>query len=218
MTTPDSYDLLFKIVLVGDSGVGKSNLFSRFHKNEFSLESGTTLGVEFATKTMIIENATLKAQIWDTCGQEQFRALTKTYYKKAVGALVVYDITKKQTFDGIDKWYQDIKENAEEEVVLMLVGNKADLKHLREVETQQAAEVAKNKNMAFIETSALDSTNVETAFQMIVQQIYTTFQKTKNPSQYQTKQIGEGESIVLKDTNKTSKESRFRKLNCCKQQ
>jgi len=217
MTTPDSYDLLFKIVLVGDSGVGKSNLFSRFHKNEFSLESGTTLGVEFATKTMLIENATLKAQIWDTCGQEQFRALTKTYYKKAVGALVVYDITKKQTFDGIDKWYQDIKENAEEEVVLMLVGNKADLKHLREVETQQAAEIAKNKNMAFIETSALDSTNVEAAFQMIVQQIYTTFQKTKNPSQYQTKPIGEGESIVLKETKKPSG-SRFRKLNCCKQQ
>jgi len=216
MTTPDSYDLLFKIVLVGDSGVGKSNLFSRFHKNEFSLESGTTLGVEFATKTMIIEKATLKAQIWDTCGQEQFRALTKTYYKKAVGALIVYDITKKQTFDDINKWYQDIKENAEEEVVLMLVGNKADLKHLREVETQQAAEFAKTKNMAFIETSALDSTNVETAFQLIVQQIYTTFQKTKNPSQYQTKAIGEGESIVLKEINKT-KESRFKKLNCCKQ-
>ena len=217
-TNPDTFDLLFKIILAGDSGVGKSNLFSRIHKNEFSLESSTTLGVEFANKTMIIENATLKAQIWDTCGQEQFRALTKTYYKKAIGALIVYDITKKNTFENAERWYKDIKDEAEEEVVIMLIGNKSDLKHLKEVETEKAAEFAKDKGIAFIETSALDSSNVEMAFQMIVKEIFAKSQKTKNPSSYTNKEIGGGENVILKDTaNGKDKESRWRRtLNCCK--
>ena len=208
MGLKDNYDLLYKIILAGDSGVGKSNLFSRFHKNEFSLESATTLGVEFATKTMIIEDATLKAQIWDTCGQEQFRALTKTYYKKAAGAIIVYDITKKSSFESVERWYQDIKENSGEDIVILLIGNKADLRHIRQVETSVAAAYAKSKNMAFIETSALDSTNVENAFQMIVKQIYSQGQKTKiQPSNSNSKAIGEGESIVIGENSKGDQKS-----------
>ena len=217
MGLKDNYDLLYKIILAGDSGVGKSNLFSRFHKNEFSLESATTLGVEFATKTMIIEDATLKAQIWDTCGQEQFRALTKTYYKKAAGAIIVYDITKKNSFDSVERWYQDIKENAGEDIVILLVGNKADLRHIRQVETSVAATYAKSKDMAFIETSALDSTNVENAFQTIVKQIYSQGQKTKiHPTNSNSKAIGEGESIVIGEDSKGEKKNERKSGGCCK--
>ncbi|KAK8601630.1 hypothetical protein V6N12_051459 [Hibiscus sabdariffa] len=97
------YDYLFKIVLIGDSGVGKSNILSRFTRNEFCLESKSTIGVEFATRTLQVEGKTVKAQIWDTAGQERYRAITSAYYRGAVGALIVYDITKRQSFDNVQR-------------------------------------------------------------------------------------------------------------------
>lgn len=101
----EEYDYLFKIVLIGDSGVGKSNLLSRFTKNEFNLESKATIGVEFAAKSISLDNGQLvKAQIWDTAGQERYRAITNTYYRGAVGALLVYDITKSKTFESVERW------------------------------------------------------------------------------------------------------------------
>ena len=101
----DEYDYLFKIVLIGDSGVGKSNLLSRFTKNEFNLESKATIGVEFATKAITLENGQhVKAQIWDTAGQERYRAITSTYYRGALGALLVYDITRSKSFESVERW------------------------------------------------------------------------------------------------------------------
>ena len=101
----EDYDCLFKVVLIGDSGVGKSNLLSRFTKNEFNLESKATIGVEFATKTVMVEpDKKCKAQIWDTAGQERYRAITSTYYRGALGALLVYDITKPKTFESVERW------------------------------------------------------------------------------------------------------------------
>lgn len=105
----EEYDYLFKIVLIGDSGVGKSNLLSRFTKNEFNLESKATIGVEFAAKTFTLESGqSVKAQIWDTAGQERYRAITNTYYRGAVGALLVYDITKQKTFESVERWLQEL--------------------------------------------------------------------------------------------------------------
>jgi Ras-related protein Rab-11A len=168
----EEYDYLFKIVLIGDSGVGKSNLLSRFTRNEFNLESKSTIGVEFATKSIQAEGKTIKAQIWDTAGQERYRAITSAYYRGAVGALLVYDISKHGTFENVERWLKELRDHAEANIVVMLVGNKSDLRHLRTVETDEAMAFSEQHNLAFIETSALDASGVDTAFQRILTEIY----------------------------------------------
>ena len=128
--------------------------------------------MEFATKSIQTEGKTIKAQIWDTAGQERYRAITSAYYRGAVGALLVYDISKKITFDNVERWLKELRDHAESGIVVMLVGNKSDLKHLRTVQTEEAMEFAKLNNLAFIETSANEGTNVETSFQNILTEIY----------------------------------------------
>ncbi|KOB62733.1 hypothetical protein PFHG_04506, partial [Plasmodium falciparum HB3] len=180
----DYYDYLFKIVPIGDSGVGKSNLLSRFTRDEFNLESKSTIGVEFATKSIQLKNnKIIKAQIWDTAGQERYRAITSAYYRGAVGALLVYDITKKNSFENIEKWLKELRDNADSNIVILLVGNKSDLKHLRVINDNDATQYAKKEKLAFIETSALEATNVELAFHQLLNEIYNVRQKkqaTKN--------------------------------------
>jgi Ras-related protein Rab-11A len=173
---PD-YDHLFKVVLVGDSAVGKSNLLSRFTRDEFTLDCKSTIGVEFATKTVMVDDKHIKAQIWDTAGQERYRAITSTYYRGAVGALMVYDITNAETFKNLDKWLNEVKEHAPTHVIVMLVGNKLDLDFRRQVTKDEAVAYSKANSLSFIETSALDSTNVKKAFEKIIGEIYRT-QKT----------------------------------------
>uniref|UniRef100_A0A665TKM5 Ras-related protein Rab-25 n=1 Tax=Echeneis naucrates TaxID=173247 RepID=A0A665TKM5_ECHNA len=134
----DEYDYLFKVVLIGDSGVGKSNLLSRFTRNEFNLESKSTIGVEFATRSIQVDGKTIKAQIWDTAGQERYRAITSAYYRGAVGALLVYDIAKHLTYENVERWLKELRDHADNNIVIMLVGNKSDLRHLRAVPTDEA--------------------------------------------------------------------------------
>ena len=126
------------VVLIGDSGVGKSNLLSRFTRNEFNLESKSTIGVEFATRSIQVDNKTIKAQIWDTAGQERYRAITSAYYRGAVGALLVYDIAKHLTYENVERWLKELRDHADQNIVIMLVGNKSDLRHLRAVPTDEA--------------------------------------------------------------------------------
>ncbi|XP_021232246.1 ras-related protein Rab-11A-like isoform X2 [Numida meleagris] len=164
----EEYDFLFKVVLIGDSGVGKSNLLSRFTRNEFNLESKSTIGVEFATRSIQVDNKTVKAQIWDTAGQERYRAITSAYYRGAVGALLVYDIAKYLTYENAERWLAELQDHADANIVVMLVGNKSDLRHLRAVPTDEARSFAEKNGLSFLETSALDSTNVETAFHNIL--------------------------------------------------
>jgi len=178
-TTGQEYDYLYKTVLIGDSGVGKSNLLSRFTRNEFNIETKSTIGVEFATRSIQTDGKIIKAQIWDTAGQERYRAITSAYYRGAVGALLVYDISKMATFKNVERWLSELRENASGNIVVMLVGNKCDLKYLREVQTDAAKEFAEKNNLSFIETSALDSTNVESAFHTILTEIY---HRTVRPS------------------------------------
>jgi len=168
----EEYDYLFKVVLIGDSGVGKSNLLSRFTRNEFNLESKSTIGVEFATKSIQVDSKTVKAQIWDTAGQERYRAITSAYYRGAVGALLVYDISKHVTFENVERWLKELRDHAEQNIVIMLVGNKSDLRHKRAVTTEDAMAFAEANNLAFIETSALDATGVDEAFRQILTEIY----------------------------------------------
>ncbi|GAV61050.1 Ras domain-containing protein [Cephalotus follicularis] len=168
----DEYDYLFKLVLIGDSGVGKSNLLSRFTKNEFNLESKSTIGVEFATKSLTIDGKVIKAQIWDTAGQERYRAITSAYYRGAIGALLVYDVTRLATFGNAARWLRELRDHTDPSIVVMLIGNKSDLRHLVAVSTEDAKAFAERESLYFMETSALDATNVEKAFTEVLSQIY----------------------------------------------
>uniref|UniRef100_A0A670JV72 Ras-related protein Rab-25 n=1 Tax=Podarcis muralis TaxID=64176 RepID=A0A670JV72_PODMU len=156
------------LVLIGESGVGKTNLLSRFTRNEFNHDSRTTIGVEFSTRTILVGDALVKAQIWDTAGLERYRAITSAYYRGAVGALLVFDITKHQTYDVVERWLKELYDHAEATIIVMLVGNKTDLTQAREVPTEEAKMYAENNGLLFMETSALDSTNVELAFETIL--------------------------------------------------
>uniref|UniRef100_A0AAQ4QKF0 Ras-related protein Rab-25 n=1 Tax=Gasterosteus aculeatus aculeatus TaxID=481459 RepID=A0AAQ4QKF0_GASAC len=160
------------VVLIGESGVGKSNLLSRFTKNEFSHDSRTTIGVEFSTRTTQLSGFTIKAQIWDTAGLERYRAITSAYYRGAVGALLVYDITKHLTYESVERWLKELYDHADPHIVVMLVGNKSDLESERAVPNEEAKDFAEKNGLLFLETSALESTNVEAAFNDVLSEIH----------------------------------------------
>merc|ERR1712046_256936 len=184
---------------MGDSGGGKSNLLSRFTRNEFNLESKSTIGVEFATRSIPVDSKTIKAQIWDTAGQERYRAITSAYYRGAVGALLVYDISKRLTFENVERWLKELRTHSDPSIVVMLVGNKYDLKHLQAVLTDDAKSFSKQNNLAFIETSALDATNVDLAFETILIEIYriVTRKTLEQGADGPRPAVGGGEKIVL---------------------
>jgi small GTP-binding protein len=133
-------DYSIKIVVVGDSGVGKSNILTRYVQNEFNQDSKATVGVELSTKTYKINDKYVKVHLWDTAGQERYKSITAAYYKGAKGAMIVYDMTRPETFNNVDKWFNEIREYGEKNVQLILVGNKSDLKNLRAIENSSARE------------------------------------------------------------------------------
>ncbi|KAI5061859.1 hypothetical protein GOP47_0022398 [Adiantum capillus-veneris] len=205
------YDYLFKVVLIGDSGVGKSNLLSRFTRNEFHLESKSTIGVEFATRTIQVDGKTIKAQIWDTAGQERYRAITSAYYRGAVGALLIYDMTKQASYTHVEKWLKELRDHADVNIVIMLVGNKSDLLHLRSVSTQEAETFAEKEGLSFVETSALNASNVEVAFQTILTEIYNIVSKKALSLEEEAISMPkEGKPIPLVDSQEGTK-----KGGCC---
>ncbi|KAK8675106.1 hypothetical protein V6N13_033176 [Hibiscus sabdariffa] len=206
------YDYLFKIVLIGDSGVGKSNILSRFTRNEFCLDSKSTIGVEFATRTLEVEGKTVKAQIWDTAGQERYRAITSAYYRGAVGALLVYDITKRQTFDNTVRWLKELREHAGSNIaVIMMVGNKSDLSHLRAVSKEDADTFADKEGLLFFETSALGALNIDKAFQKIMMDIYQILgRKALAAQETLSTSLPRGTSVDISKLNKNGN-----KLACC---
>ncbi|TYJ26858.1 hypothetical protein E1A91_A07G149500v1 [Gossypium mustelinum] len=169
---PEKIDYVFKVVVIGDSAVGKSQILSRFAKNEFCLDSKSTIGVEFQTRTVTIKTKVIKAQIWDTAGQERYRAVTSAYYRGALGSMLVYDISKRQSFDSLARWVEELRANADNSIVIMLVGNKADLVDQRAVPTEDAVEFAKEQGLYFAETSALSGDNVDKAFFKLLEEIY----------------------------------------------
>ncbi|KAH9386955.1 Ras-related protein Rab-11A [Nematocida major] len=169
------YEYLYKIVLIGDSGVGKTNLLERLAHNRFNTSTKSTIGVEFDTKCFLVDGKKIKAQIWDTAGQERYRAITSAYYRGAVGAIVVYDITRRDSFDNAtSQWIKQLKDNSETGLVISLVGNKTDLGEKRKVTLQEAREAAQIGNYQLTETSALSDVNVQEAFQSLVEKIYRT--------------------------------------------
>ncbi|XP_059285262.1 ras-related protein YPT3 [Lycium ferocissimum] len=209
----EEYDYLFKLVLIGDSGVGKSNLLSRFTKNEFNLESKSTIGVEFATKSLKIEGKVIKAQIWDTAGQERYRAITSAYYRGAVGALLVYDVTRHVTFENVTRWLKELRDHTDPNIVVMLLGNKSDLRHLVAVSTDEAKSLAEREALYFMETSALEATNVDNAFTEVLTQIYGIVSKKAVETGDEgatTSAPPKGQTINIKDEGST-----WKKFGCC---
>nr|CAD1822539.1 unnamed protein product [Ananas comosus var. bracteatus] len=197
----DRVDYVFKVVLIGDSAVGKSQILARFARNEFALDSKATIGVEFQTRTLVIDHKSVKAQIWDTAGQERYRAVTSAYYRGAVGALLVYDITRRQTFDHIPRWLDELRAHADKNIVIMLVGNKTDLVDQRTVPTEDAREFAEKENLFFLETSALEATNIENAFQTVLTEIFNIVNKKNLASDSQSNGNGSapisGKKIIV---------------------
>lgn len=176
------YAHIYKIIIIGDSSVGKTALLSKYLRGVVPSSPIPTVATEFATKMIQIkEGGYVKAQIWDTAGEEKYKSITYHHYKKSVGALILYDITKKSTFDNVQNWYTDLTIQAEIGCVIALVGNKLDLieknERLREVSREEAEIYAKNNNMLFFETSALNGNNINDIFEELIQSIYTEKRK-----------------------------------------
>ncbi len=205
----DSYEIMVKVVLVGDSGVGKTNIMSKYLKNQFREDSKATVGVEFGSKQFTVENHQIKAQIWDTAGQERYKAITSAYYKGAKGAFVVYDITRKNTFETVNKWVSDISAAADKKITLILIGNKNDLEDQRQVTKEMGEEKAKELGLAFMETSACSGENLDKAFQLMINEIY---KKSKEDI------MGEGEENIVqqgKDITLDKTKGKPTKKKCC---
>jgi small GTP-binding protein len=174
---PSDPDFLLKIVLIGESGVGKTNLLSRFLRNEFLPDSKSTIGVEFGTTTINYDDKRVQAQIWDTAGQERYRAITTAYYRGAVGAMLLYDLTSALSFHALARWLKELRD-VDPKVVVMLVGNKCDMAELRVVSPEDGINFAKRENLLFIETSAKDATNVRESFTRLITAIVNRYAKT----------------------------------------
>jgi small GTP-binding protein len=134
----EEFNMIFKVVLIGDSGVGKTNIMSRYIKDEFSIETKTTVGVEFGAKKLEINGNNIKAQIWDTAGQERYKSITNAYYKGAKGALIVFDITRPSSFESVDKWITELKSKCDVDVSIIMIGNKCDLENERAVSKEES--------------------------------------------------------------------------------
>lgn len=165
------YDYLFKLLLIGDSGVGKSCLLLRFADDTYTESYISTIGVDFKIRTIDLDGKTIKLQIWDTAGQERFRTITSSYYRGAHGIIVVYDCTDQDTFNNVKQWLEEIERYACDNVNKLLVGNKSDLTTKKVVDFQTAKEYADQLGIPFLETSAKNATNVEQAFMTMAAEI-----------------------------------------------
>ena len=177
----NDYNYLFKVVFVGDAGVGKTQIIDKFVENKFLENYDFTIGVNFKVKTVNCGNKKIKLQLWDTAGQEKFRAITRTYYKSGHLIVFVYAVDDKNSFENIQIWVKDVKEQTDEKTKFLLVGNKCDLeKDQRQVTTEEAEKYAKEKNMEFIEVSAKEGTNINDMFNNSLKKIFEDMEKEKN--------------------------------------
>ena len=234
----EEYDMMFKILLLGDSGVGKSSLLLRYTKNQFNQDIRSTIGLEFGVKYLKIDNIQLKIQIWDTAGMERYRSLTSLYYKGAKGVIIVYDVCRKKSFENVDNWINDFKSKADEDAVILLIGNKSDLINQREVNAEEVIDKSQKMKLAFMETSAKNNENVHKAFLTLIKEIIKNYREKnseiindieeKNKKKSNTNEYGKerggssikgvsgGYTIQIDVTEDNSMENNeFKEKKCC---
>lgn len=168
------FTTIYKIVLVGDSGAGKSNIVGRLVDEHFDSNSRTTIGIDFRVKTFNLNGETIKIQIWDTAGQERFRSVIRSYYRLAASIIIVFDLSNRESFDSIDRWMKEIEDNTEfsiRDIVIMLIGNKSDIKK-REVSKEEIDNICNKYDLIYRETSAKDCTGIDEAFQKLAVEIH----------------------------------------------
>ncbi|XP_014204437.1 ras-related protein Rab-35 [Copidosoma floridanum] len=199
------YDHLFKLLIIGDSGVGKSSLLLRFADNTFNGNYITTIGVDFKIRTVDVDGEKVKLQIWDTAGQERFRTITSTYYRGTHGVIVVYDVTSGDSFANVKRWLHEIEHNCDVVVNRILVGNKNDAPNQKVVLTEDAQRFANQMGIKLFETSAKDNTNVEEMFMAITREVLRTKKESKERQAIKT-----GETVNLRKSTKQHKHKR-----CC---
>eukprot|EP01102_Stenamoeba_stenopodia_P010862 TRINITY_DN330_c0_g6_i1.p1 TRINITY_DN330_c0_g6~~TRINITY_DN330_c0_g6_i1.p1 ORF type:complete len:223 (+),score=19.23 TRINITY_DN330_c0_g6_i1:533-1201(+) len=175
-------DYVIKLLLIGDSGVGKTCLLIRFTEDSFRPSFIGTIGIDFRIKTIEYKNCILKLQIWDTAGQEKFRTITSAYYRNAMGILLVYDITSESSFNNVTNWMKNIKEYAPETVCTILVGNKCDSENDRVITADRGEKLASEFGIPFIETSARTRIGVEEAFLTLAKEIFERLYKLRQSS------------------------------------
>ncbi|CAB16405.1 GTP-binding protein ypt2 [Schizosaccharomyces pombe] len=166
-----SYDYLIKLLLIGDSGVGKSCLLLRFSEDSFTPSFITTIGIDFKIRTIELDGKRIKLQIWDTAGQERFRTITTAYYRGAMGILLLYDVTDKKSFDNVRTWFSNVEQHASENVYKILIGNKCDCEDQRQVSFEQGQALADELGVKFLEASAKTNVNVDEAFFTLAREI-----------------------------------------------
>ncbi|XP_046815553.1 ras-related protein Rab-43 [Vespa crabro] len=185
----ENFDYLFKIVLIGDCETGKTSVVQRFRSGIFIERQGTTIGVDFTIKTVLIDGKKVKLQIWDTAGHERFRTITQSYYRSADGVIIVYDITNRSTILSIQRWVEEVRRYTSSHVLLLLIGNKCDLEDLRQVKKSEAEALCKYlpEVLQVIETSAKENTNIDAIFFCLASEL---------KRRHDNRQISDNEDVI----------------------
>ena len=200
-------EIKIKIMLLGESQIGKTSFIQRYVKNNFNLSYITTVGIDFQIKQIKMNNKSIKLQIWDTAGQERFKNITKSYFHSSDGFIVGYDITSRLSFTNVSTWLKEINDNAPEEIQKILIGNKCDLNE-REVTKEEGQKLAEENGMKFFETSAKNDINVKETFETITKDILDV--------QYKEEGDGNRNSLVIdRNTEKKKDEEKKEKKGCC---
>ena len=207
------YDLSFKVIVIGDSGVGKSCLTNKATKNIFEKDYNATVGFEFFTFNIRINQKIVKLQIWDTCGQELYRSLITNFYRNSSLAILVYAINNEDSFKDIDVWLKELRTHASPDVKLILIGNKIDLENERKVPKEAGEEYAKNNNInKFVESSAKEGINTQSTFIEIAYMLYKDYSKYKA---FEDSNVSEGYNKSLESENLAKPRKKKKNQGCC---
>ena len=202
-------------IIIKNIAVGKSCILLQFTENKFREQHEITIGVEFEAKTIEIDGKLIKIQVWDTAGHEAFQSITRTYYKGAEGALLVYDITRKDTFNNVKKWLNELKENASKDIIIILIGNKVDLEEKREVTKDEGQEFADQNGLMFLETSAKTAQNILEAFNISARSILSNIKKNEMKPKENTNINLNKEKEKEKQAEASGNKVQKNKKGCC---